>query len=136
MSEKSGFRLDIWNSKEKLMNLRFYEICLWFMLCTVCIRKTTLANCQWRTFAKRTFVALWTFQFHIKMKSTIVLKEMCFFFVSSFIYSLVNQTMADLDAGRVRRVISDALNVWARGSRLKFQEQLSAVADIQVLFTR
>lgn len=53
-----------------------------------------------------------------------------------FIYSLVNQTMADLDVGRVRQILSEALDVWSSGSRLTFREQLSDKADIQVLFAR
>lgn len=53
-----------------------------------------------------------------------------------FIYSLVNQTMADLDAGRVRQILGEALDVWSRGSRLTFQEVYSKDADIQVLFAR
>lgn len=51
-----------------------------------------------------------------------------------FIYSLVNQTMAD--AGKVRRILKEALDVWSRGSRLTFQEVYSTDADIQVLFAR
>lgn len=42
--------------------------------------------------------------------------------------------MANLDAGQVRRVLRDALEVWARESRLTFQEVYSEKADIQVLF--
>ncbi|XP_055313024.1 matrix metalloproteinase-2-like isoform X2 [Sitodiplosis mosellana] len=49
---------------------------------------------------------------------------------------LVNQTMADLDVGRVRQILSEALDVWSRGSRLTFQEVYSKDADIQVLFAR
>lgn len=52
------------------------------------------------------------------------------------IYSLVNQTMADLDVGRVRQIISEALDVWSRGSLLTFREKLDDKADIQVLFAR
>lgn len=44
--------------------------------------------------------------------------------------------MTDLDAGLVRRIMSEALDVWSRGSRLTFQEVNSKDADIQVLFAR
>lgn len=44
--------------------------------------------------------------------------------------------MADLDAGRVRQILGEALDVWSRGSRLTFQEVYSKDADIQVLFAR
>lgn len=49
-------------------------------------------------------------------------------------FSLVNQTMTKLDSGRVRAVLRDALDVWARGSLLQFQEVYDPKADIQVLF--
>lgn len=52
------------------------------------------------------------------------------------IFSLVNQTMANLDAGQVRRIFSEALDVWSRGSLLTFQEVYGSDADIQVLFAR
>lgn len=64
------------------------------------------------------------------MKKT---KKLLFFLLS---YSLVNQTMADLEVGRVRQILSEALDVWSRGSRLTFQEVYSKDADIQVLFAR
>lgn len=67
---------------------------------------------------------------HIKKFVTLI------FFLLLFIYSLVNQTMANLDAGQVRRILSEALDVWSRGSRLTFQEVHSEDADIQVLFAR
>lgn len=44
--------------------------------------------------------------------------------------------MANLDVGRVRQIISEALDVWSRGSRLTFREKLDDKADIQVLFAR
>lgn len=40
------------------------------------------------------------------------------------------------NAGQVRRILREALDVWSRGSRLTFQEVLSKDADIQVLFAR
>lgn len=64
------------------------------------------------------------------------LNNKLFLFSLFFVYSLVNQTMADLDAGQVRRILSEALDVWSRGSRLTFQEVYSKDADIQVLFAR
>lgn len=39
-------------------------------------------------------------------------------------------------AGEVRRKIHDAFDVWARQSKLTFEEQYNPEADIQVLFTR
>lgn len=62
--------------------------------------------------------------------------QICFNFFFNFIYSLVNQTMTRLDPGQVRRVLTEALDVWARGSRLTFQEVYSEDADIQVLFAK
>lgn len=59
-----------------------------------------------------------------------------FVIFSLFFFSLVNQTMKNLDAGQVRRVLSDALDVWSRGSRLTIQEMYSEDADIQVLFVK
>lgn len=53
-----------------------------------------------------------------------------------FIFSLVNQTMSTLDVGQVRRVLTEALDVWARSSPLTFQEVYSDEADIQVLFAK
>ncbi|KAJ6648581.1 Matrix metalloproteinase-2, partial [Pseudolycoriella hygida] len=49
---------------------------------------------------------------------------------------LVNQTMSTLDVGQVRRVLHEALDVWARSSPLTFQEVYSDQADIQVLFAK
>ncbi|XP_017468393.1 PREDICTED: matrix metalloproteinase-2 isoform X2 [Rhagoletis zephyria] len=49
-------------------------------------------------------------------------------------WSLVNWTMDD--SPQVRRVLTEALNVWARSSKLTFREVLSDQADIQVLFAR
>ncbi|XP_067628934.1 matrix metalloproteinase-2 [Eurosta solidaginis] len=40
------------------------------------------------------------------------------------------------DAPQVRRLLTEALNVWARSSKLTFREILSDQADIQVLFAR
>lgn len=57
-----------------------------------------------------------------------------FFF--NFIFSLVNQTMSTLDVGQVRRVLHEALDVWARSSPLTFKEVNSDEADIQVLFAK
>lgn len=72
---------------------------------------------------------------HSPSNSTIIVfNNTCF--CLHFIYSLVNQTMADLDVGRVRQILSEALDVWSSGSRLTFREQLSDKADIQVLFAR
>ncbi|GAB0099049.1 Matrix metalloproteinase-2 [Sergentomyia squamirostris] len=51
-------------------------------------------------------------------------------------WSLVNQSMPDLDSGQVRRVLHEALSVWARNSKLTFREMNSNKADIQVLFAR
>ncbi|KAG4072526.1 hypothetical protein HA402_004615 [Bradysia odoriphaga] len=51
-------------------------------------------------------------------------------------WSLVNQTMSTLDVGQVRRVLHEALDVWARSSPLTFQEVYSDEADIQVLFAK
>lgn len=68
---------------------------------------------------------------------TTVSKYICSFFVVYIsIYSLVNQTMSDLDVGKVRQILSEALDVWSRGSRLTFQEVYSKDADIQILFAR
>lgn len=44
--------------------------------------------------------------------------------------------MPSLDAGQVRRVLTEALDVWSRGSRLTFNEVQSSDADIQVLFAK
>lgn len=44
--------------------------------------------------------------------------------------------MSDLDVGQVRQILSEALDVWSRGSRLTFQEVYSKDADIQILFAR
>lgn len=44
--------------------------------------------------------------------------------------------MTRLDPGQVRRVLTEALDVWSRGSRLTFQEVYSEDADIQVLFAK
>lgn len=52
------------------------------------------------------------------------------------LFSLVNQTMSTLDVGQVRRVLTEALDVWARSSPLTFQEVYSDEADIQVLFAK
>lgn len=51
-------------------------------------------------------------------------------------WSLVNQTMSTLNAGEVRRVLTNALAVWERNSKLTFHEVNSNQADIQVLFAR
>lgn len=51
-------------------------------------------------------------------------------------WSLVNQSMADLDAGQVRRVLHEALDLWAQNANLTFREVYSSEADIQVLFAR
>lgn len=45
--------------------------------------------------------------------------------------------MPDLDAGQVRRILSESLDVWARNSKLTFQEiHPRDDADIQVSFVR
>lgn len=44
--------------------------------------------------------------------------------------------MSDLDVGKVRQTLSEALDVWSRGSQLTFREVYSKDADIQVLFAR
>lgn len=49
---------------------------------------------------------------------------------------MVNESMPSLDIGQVRRVLSEALDVWSRGSVLTFKEVRSSDADIQVLFAR
>ena len=41
-----------------------------------------------------------------------------------------------LHAGHVRRILTDALDVWAKSSKLTFREVNSKEADIQVLFAR
>lgn len=51
-------------------------------------------------------------------------------------FSFVNQTMTMLDVGQVRRVLHDALEMWASNSKLNFQEVYSEDAEIQVMFTR
>ncbi|XP_055537460.1 matrix metalloproteinase-2 [Wyeomyia smithii] len=51
-------------------------------------------------------------------------------------WSLVNQSMVDLDAGQVRRVLHEALDLWAQNANLTFREVYSSEADIQVLFAR
>lgn len=51
-------------------------------------------------------------------------------------WSLVNQSMANLDAGQVRRVLHEALDLWAQNANLTFREVYSSEADIQVLFAR
>lgn len=58
------------------------------------------------------------------------------FFLFLLFYSLVNQTMSDLDAGQTRRILHEALEVWSKNSKLNFQEVLSTEADIQVLFAK
>ncbi|XP_038107614.1 matrix metalloproteinase-2 isoform X2 [Culex quinquefasciatus] len=50
--------------------------------------------------------------------------------------SLVNQSMTDLDAGQVRRVLHEALDLWAQNANISFREVYSSQADIQVLFAR
>lgn len=57
-------------------------------------------------------------------------------FYSNFFYSLVNQTMSDLDVGQTRRILHEALEVWSKNSKLNFREVLSSDADIQVLFAK
>lgn len=59
-----------------------------------------------------------------------------FLLICISIYSLVNQTMSNLDVGKVRQTLSEALDVWSRGSRLTFSEVYSKDADIQILFAR
>lgn len=45
--------------------------------------------------------------------------------------------MPELDAGRVRRILSESLDVWARSSKLTFQEvHPKDDANIQVSFVR
>lgn len=44
--------------------------------------------------------------------------------------------MSKLDVGQVRRVLHEALDVWARSSKLTFQEVYSDQAEIQVLFAK
>lgn len=59
-----------------------------------------------------------------------------FLLICISIHSLVNQTMSNLDVGKVRQTLSEALDVWSRGSRLTFSEVYSKDADIQILFAR
>ncbi|XP_058832598.1 matrix metalloproteinase-2 isoform X1 [Topomyia yanbarensis] len=49
---------------------------------------------------------------------------------------LVNQSMVELDAGQVRRVLHEALDLWSQNANLTFREVYSSEADIQVLFAR
>uniref|UniRef100_A0A4Y0BI06 ZnMc domain-containing protein n=2 Tax=Anopheles funestus TaxID=62324 RepID=A0A4Y0BI06_ANOFN len=51
-------------------------------------------------------------------------------------WSLVNQTMAELDAGQVRRILHEALDLWSQHANINFREVYSTDADIQVLFAR
>uniref|UniRef100_A0A6E8W3I3 ZnMc domain-containing protein n=1 Tax=Anopheles coluzzii TaxID=1518534 RepID=A0A6E8W3I3_ANOCL len=51
-------------------------------------------------------------------------------------YSLVNQTMSELDAGQVRRILHEALGLWAQHANINFREVYSTDADIQVMFAR
>ncbi|XP_035896729.1 matrix metalloproteinase-2 isoform X2 [Anopheles stephensi] len=51
-------------------------------------------------------------------------------------WSLVNQTMTDLDAGQVRRILHEALDLWSQHANINFREVYSTDADIQVLFAR
>lgn len=51
-------------------------------------------------------------------------------------WSLVNQSMTDLDVGQVRRVLHEALDMWAQNANISFREVYSSQADIQVLFAR
>ena len=44
--------------------------------------------------------------------------------------------MSTLAAGQVRRVLSEALDVWSRNSKLNFQEVHDDKADIQVMFAK
>lgn len=44
--------------------------------------------------------------------------------------------MSSLDAGQVRRVLSEALDVWSRNSKLQFEEVYSDKANIQVMFAK
>lgn len=49
---------------------------------------------------------------------------------------MVNQTLSILDVSRVRRIFTEALDVWARHSKLTFREVYDDRADIQVMFAR
>lgn len=40
------------------------------------------------------------------------------------------------ESGRIRSVLADALDVWARSSRLTFHETIEKEADILVMFVR
>lgn len=51
-----------------------------------------------------------------------------------FFCSFVNRTMPE--AGRIRAVLADALDVWARISVLSFRETYDDEADIRVMFVR
>uniref|UniRef100_A0A1Y9IVB7 Peptidase metallopeptidase domain-containing protein n=1 Tax=Anopheles minimus TaxID=112268 RepID=A0A1Y9IVB7_9DIPT len=51
-------------------------------------------------------------------------------------WSLVNQTMSELDAGQVRRILHEALDLWSQHANINFREVYSTDADIQVLFAR
>ncbi|XP_035789991.1 matrix metalloproteinase-24-like isoform X2 [Anopheles albimanus] len=50
--------------------------------------------------------------------------------------NLVNQTMGLLDAGQVRRILYEALDLWSRHANISFRETYSTEADIQVMFAR
>lgn len=51
-------------------------------------------------------------------------------------FRLVNKTLPNLDAFKVRLLFSDAFDKWARVSRLTFEELNSTEADIQITFER
>ncbi|XP_058056732.1 matrix metalloproteinase-2-like [Anopheles bellator] len=44
--------------------------------------------------------------------------------------------MVQLDAGQVRRILHEALDLWARHANINFREVYSSEADLQVLFAR
>uniref|UniRef100_A0A336L9G6 CSON002198 protein n=1 Tax=Culicoides sonorensis TaxID=179676 RepID=A0A336L9G6_CULSO len=51
-----------------------------------------------------------------------------------FCFRLVNPRLDGLETGHVRRILRDALEVWASNSKLTFRETSNPDADIQVLF--
>lgn len=44
--------------------------------------------------------------------------------------------MGLLDAGQVRRILYEALDLWSRHANISFRETYSTEADIQVMFAR
>lgn len=51
-------------------------------------------------------------------------------------FRLVNKTLPNLDAYKVRQLFTEAFDKWVRVSRLTFEEVNSTEADIQITFER